>query len=483
MIRCVSLILLAALFAGCTRIKPEAPARTHVDSTLSIPLSELNVPVFIPLADLERMANAKLKAKVFETRVPLSKNNDTLELAISRFKPIALSYNGKRGITYSLPIQIDGHLRSRVAGIKIQNKTPVTAQVIVTLYSDLYLNQDWNLNPNTKLLNIQWEKEPFVKVAGIKVNLTKPLEKALRQHESKLTEKLDQTIREAAKIKASIEKLWTDIQKPIRINRNKVPVWLKADAENMDARIYVHSKDTLMIEVGLKARIETLLDSVLAAAPKTPLPPFRVKRENSPGLNAFVKVTVPFENINDVLHEVTDTLRIAYAGREIKIKDAEVYGTSTGVAIRLQLRGDLKADVYLRGKVGFDTALHRVVIHDFSFDVNSDQALLAAADWLAHDAIISRLKPYFSLPVKQTFDVLPQLITKSVEKGKIGSKIDLFIPRWDVNVKQTLITRDNIQLILVARGLMAIRLQNEMFEKRKKNTTSKKSSISNQRPA
>lgn len=465
MFRCASIILVAILAAGCTRIKPEAPARTTVDSALTVPLSELNVPVFFPIAELEKIANSKLTAKVFEAKVPLSKNNDTLDLAITRFEPVKLAYNGKRGITYVLPMRVDGHLRSRVAGIRVQNKKPVTARVIITLYSDLYLDRDWNLAPQTKLMNLEWVEEPRVNVAGIKVNLRGPLERALLQNESKITDKLDATIKESAKIRQSIEKLWHDIQKPIRINRQVVPVWLKADAEDMNARLIFHSKDTLVIEVGLKTRIQTILDSANNPPGKKGLPGFRIKPDNSPGMVAYVKATVPFSKLNEVLRQVTDTMRLRVNGREIRVKEVEVYGTTGGVAIRLLLRGDLRAEVYLRGKVGFDTTEHRVVIDDFGFDMNSDQALLAAADWLTHDVIIDRLQPYLSLPMRHTFDALPALITKGIERGKLGSKIDLFIPQWTVGVEHTLITRTDIQLIVVARGLAAVQLEKALFSK------------------
>ncbi|MFN5169877.1 MAG: DUF4403 family protein [Cyclobacteriaceae bacterium] len=463
----ILILLSAAGLFRCSRVAPPAPERTQVDSVLQVGLSHLNIPVFFPVRELEKIANEKLQARIFEAHVPISKKNDTVDLAISRFKPLSLAYDGKRGITYVVPLQVDGMLRSRVAGIKIQNKIPITAQVLLTLYSDLYLDNDWNLSPKTKLINLEWVQEPRVNVAGIKVNLTGPLEKALRNNEDKLTTKLDQTVRESAPIRRSVEKLWRDIQKPIRINRKIVPAWLKVDADDMNARLFFHSKDTLILEVGLAARIRTLLDSASAPVTKKALPNFKRKPENSPGLSASVKVTLPFDKLNEVLHRVTDTMRIAFQGREIRIKEAEVYGTDTGVAVRLALRGDLRAEVYLRGTVGFDSVENRVTIQNFAFDVNSDQALLSAANWLAHDVIIDKLQPYLSLPMKHTFDALPDLITKGIEKGKLGSKINVYIPNWEVAVDQTLITRNDIQLILQARGLIAVGLEEGLFEKKK----------------
>ena len=71
--------------------------------------------------------------------------------------------------------------------------------------------------------------------------------------------------------------------------------------------------------------------------------------------------------------------------------------TDDGIAIRLSMAGDLKADLYMRGSIGFDTLEKKLLIENFGFDVNTEESLVNAADWFGHDAIIDRLKPYMTL--------------------------------------------------------------------------------------
>ncbi len=463
----ISPALLACTLTSCTTIKAPAPERISLDSTLSVPTSELNVPIFYPVAELENMANEKLNSKVIDANIPISKGDDTLHLSISRFRSIKLTYDGDRGLTYSLPFQIDGYLDSKVIGIHIRNKEPMRAKIIITLFSDLYLDENWDLAPKTELKNIEWVEEPKIKVAGIKINLKPSIQNALEKNKDKIVAKLDESAKSIVKIHGSIEKLWGDLQKPIRINRKVVGVWLKADATDLDGRIYPISSDTLAIEAGLKAHISTTLDS--AASIKTILPFPKLKRQINapPGLHAYALVRIPFDAVNKVVSQVTDTMILRFKGHSVRIKESEVYGTKDGIAIRVSIRGDLDADVFLKGTIGFDSLGKKLQIENFGFDVNSELSLVNAADWFAHDELIDRLRPYLSIPLDKVFDAIPSLITKGIEKGNLGSKINVNFSEFDLSLYQHLITTKDIQIIAMVKGGADVELQNALFNKKK----------------
>jgi hypothetical protein len=116
--------------------KTEAPRASTLDSTLQVPESELSVPIFYPLADLEALVNGKLENKIIEANIAIDeKKRDSLFLTITRFKPVDIDYDGTRGITCSVPLKISGLFDTKVAGIKVKNKTPVEAMVIITVFT------------------------------------------------------------------------------------------------------------------------------------------------------------------------------------------------------------------------------------------------------------------------------------------------------------------------------------------------------------
>jgi hypothetical protein len=181
-----------------------------------------------------------------------------------------------------------------------------------------------------------------------------------------------------------------------------------------------------------------------------------------------VLATVPFEHVNKVLTQVTDTMKFDFGSRSVTVKEAQMFGTDKGIAIKVGLQGDLTADLFVTGSIGYDSATQTVALKDFVFDIKSESTLVGAADWLAHDVIIDRISPYLSLPVGNIFAMMPTLITKGIEKGKIGRKIEVRFSELDVDIKEYLITKDNLQIILSAQGGADVQLQKGLFEKKKK---------------
>jgi len=466
-LRLAIILAIASLIFACNRIKAPAPTRTTLDSTLTAPVSTLNVPVCYLIADIEALANEKIGSEPRDARVAINKNGDSLFLTITRYEPVRILYDGKRSLTCRVPVDIKGFLRAKKLGITVKNKTPVHARLALTVTTKVWLDKTWSLKTDTKLDKVEWIEEPKLNVAGVKVNLRPPMESALEKHQEDILNKIDGSVGTLVKLRPSIEKVWLDLQRPISINRKIVPVWLKTVGKNMSGRMVQSSKDTIAVEVSLETNIESVLDSASNAMSATPLPPFHRTDSLNPGVHAFVKATIPFDVVNRVVRQVTDTMTFQYGSHRVRIKSSEIYGTQEGIAVGLSLTGDVQAEIYLRGDIGFDSTTNQLRITNFVFDINSEQSLIQAADWFTHGTIIDRLQPYLTLPMKTTFGAVPRLMSGGIEKGKLGRKIDVNWSSFDVRIYSHIVTRKDIQVILEVNGKAAVRLEKGLLDKKK----------------
>ena len=468
--RLFAVLALSICLFSCSRIKAPAPPHTTVDSTLVVPVSTLNVPVYYVIADVEAMANEKIGSAPKEANIALNKKGDSLFLTIARYEPVSIRYDGIRSLTCRVPVDISGYFRAKKLGITVKNKTPVHARVALTVTTKVSLDKTWNLKTKTTFDKLEWLEEPKLNIAGVKVNLRPPMENALEKHKADIVAKIDGSVGGLVKLGPSIEKVWLDLQKPISINRKVVPVWLKTEGKNMSGRLVQSSKDTIAAEVSLETSIESVLDSAANAVPKTPLPPFHRTDSLNPGVHAFVKATIPFDVVNRVIRQVTDTMKFRYGDHVVRVKSSEVYGTTEGIAVGLSLAGDVRADVYLRGDIGFDSVTNQLRVTNFIFDINSEQSLVNAADWFTHGTIIERIQPYLTLPMDNTFRVVPSLMTKGIEKGNLGRKIDVTWSKFDVRIYTHLVTTKDIQVILEVDGKAEVKLEKGLLDKKKKPT-------------
>jgi hypothetical protein len=458
-------LLIILLATACKHVSPPEPDRSHLDSLLSIPVSELNIPVSYPVKEIENLINEKLNGKIIESRIPMNQKGDSVLLNITKLNRIKLSYDGNKGLTFKIPLLVDGFFQSKILGVGVKNRTPIRTKLIITIKSTLHLNENWQLKPKSEIKKIEWLEKPTLKVAGIKFNLQPQIEKSITKNENAITKKIDDSVDDLVKFSQSMNKLWSDIQKPIRINKKISRVWLNADAVEMTAHILHQSKDTLTIGVGLFTRMFTMLDSV-PSSNLIQLPKFKVRESDGNDINAFLLVTLPFEQLNKILNQATDTIKFKFGNHEVRVKKCEIFGTPDGIAIETKLVGDLRGKIYFTGIPGYDSITQSLVINNFNYDIHSEESIVHAANWMIHDEVIERIQPYLKIAIGKSIDSIPELIFKGIEKGRLGQKIEVNFTKFNINLEHHLVTEKNIQFLLHSTGNAKVQLKKGLFVKK-----------------
>ncbi|MEO0605694.1 MAG: DUF4403 family protein, partial [Myxococcota bacterium] len=174
-------MLLAALLACQCGSEDRAgtPPRV-VQPIVEIPAdpSTMVVPLSLPLADLERILHGEIPMTLLDkTDEPLKKDGEDskwlLDVTIERLGRPQLSSLPDGRVRLALPLGADARVH------KADRKgIPVTAGMTITADVDLGMTSDWALDPDLEL-SYDWLDEPKVKIAGIKFNLRKKIDKRL----------------------------------------------------------------------------------------------------------------------------------------------------------------------------------------------------------------------------------------------------------------------------------------------------------------
>ncbi|HTJ49740.1 MAG TPA: DUF4403 family protein [Cyclobacteriaceae bacterium] len=459
-------LMMLMLLNACERIRPKPPQATNIDSTLTIPLSTINIPIDYEVAKLEEMINTKIKGVFLDQWLKLNNKGDSLYLQLEKRSDIKLSWD-KKTLSYSLPLNVSAKFKKSIAGIRLKNSEPIKTQLTLYVSSQIELDNRWNLKTKSTIKKINWISDPQLNLAFIKVNLRKIVENMIEKNEDKLLSKLDNALGNVVDMRKVVSKIWMDLQKPIRINKKGLQIWLKAEAQNMSARFVDKDPELITLEVELKAFVQTILEHETVPASNAILPPFKRKDNDSTGLTIFVLSKIPFEVVNEILNRELDGKALAAKGYSTTIKKIDVYGTAKGLAIKLKVRGDLDGQLYVTATPGYDTLKARLFANHFSFDIDSENALLNSADWLLHDDALDTIKKVLVVDLKPYVDALPFLIVQAVDRGKVGEKIDLTIDELDLKPLQYIITKRNFQIMFEAEGKASISLKAKVFAGKK----------------
>lgn len=462
------MLLAWAIVFSCQRVKPEPPVATTLDSSLAIPISTLTIPVHYDIKRLEEMVNTKVKGVFLREKFKVNDKGDSIDMEIEKSGPISLSWSNPT-LYYSFPVRVSGHYIKRVGikklgRLKVTNREPVEMEMVLHLATRLGLGTQWELKAKSRLDEITWIRDPKLKIAIIRINLRKAIAGAIDKNEDKLVSKLDEALSLLLDTRQVITKLWQDIQKPIRINKKEKQVWLKAYGTDIRASLVDAGHEQIAINVQLKSLIETVIEGETLPPGNDTLPVCRPwVATNGDSLQIYVKVRMPYKSISEVLNKTLNGKRLEAEGYATTIKNLALYGTPDALALKIKLKGDVDGLVYITAAPAYDTAKALLTVQKFEYDIDTENALISSANWLLHDHVLDRVRNQLSLEVQPYFDSLPHLITRGIERGRVGEKIDVTIASLQVKPVSYLITKNDLQMIFLATGQASIELEQKVF--------------------
>jgi hypothetical protein len=457
-LKCLAVtVALGLTLVSCKKTKTKAPERTSLDSTLAPPISRLTIPLSFSLDKVETLINEKIKGTFLRKRVSVN-TSDSLYFELTKQQPIILTWKAP-DLRYRAHLKVSGQYMKNILGLKIQNQTPIEFELELLFKTELGFEKDWSIRPRTVIEEIVWKSDPVMDLGIATLNFRKPVEKALNDHQDSLTLKLDGFVKETIDTRKIIEKIWSDLQQPIRLKKDEPRIWLLAKAETLKARWTRGPERQITAQAELTAQISTLVEGDDLTVASVPLPEFSFQTYHQDSLVASVLCTLPFDVVNEYSRKKIVGMRIDSAGYSAQIRNLEVYGTEDGLAVKLGLTGDVRGDVYLQGRPVIDRASKSFRIEDFDFVVDSDDAVLASADWLLHSSIKTMVERQLTYELQPYADMIPMLITSGIEKGKLAEKLEVYIDSWEIMPIATLITSKDLQMIIQVRGMAEIRLQ------------------------
>ncbi|HLC84032.1 MAG TPA: DUF4403 family protein, partial [Bacteroidia bacterium] len=292
------------------------------------------------------------------------------------------------------------------------------------------------------------------------------VDEALKLKETELTKNFDKELSEKIELKKAIAKIWRDIQKPVRINKKEVLVWLRSRCESISAQMIDKGPRMICFQVACYTKTQLLFDSDTSGSVNPILPPYT---ESQKGLKdkveLYIAAAIPFDLANKKMNERIKDLNFKYKGFSVKVKSIEMYGTDSAIALKVNVRGHIKGDIYFTGKVHYDSITNKIGINKIMYDVNTENALLQTADWIFRDSIPNIMEKRLRIPLDSLTNRLPLLMNKGIEESKVGKKLDANISIESISLYKILITKKDIQIIALAKAKGGIVLDKSAFAK------------------
>lgn len=414
--------------------------------TAEIPKSYLRGPIGLPLSDLAKILNEKIPNELVE-RTELSR---PFEISVERIGKIRLSGEGS-AMKWEVPLR----------AIVYNGKGEVQIQASGKMFfkSSFDVSSNWTLITQTELLELQWVDEPRIDFLSFRLDLSKWSRKVILRNGEKICADIDEKVKEVD-VSSILDKTWYDLQKPIRIHKKLFKLWLQIVPERVQVFEINFDDDFVLLNIGVES---TIISHVNAIPEDRPFVPLMKATHFEQGEHTEVHAHAHIDY--DLINGIIDT---ALIGKPIRAADytftfSELYFAPENEKLSLtgEIKGYEKYAFTAYGSPNYNLNSRRIGIRDFDFEFKTKSSLLAIllkpADYGLQKVISRYVSENMVVETGPLVDSLPRMIHRSVEEGKAGDKITVFV--HDLQLRPEILRFNEVGLDMVFEGKGILELE------------------------
>ncbi len=415
------LLALAACGGGSRVVAPEpATDFSHdVDSLPSLPPGTIVAPLTLDLQSaltaLEEQVPRRFGDITKRIPVPGSKRK-SFAFEVHR-NPFKVSFAGDT-ILLSAVIQYKGRgwydppIGPDINGECGTSDEPPRARLAVRVVPRL--GEDWHLLVRTQLTQVapltKTDRDQC-KVSFLNFDVTG---KVISAAEGALRKVLPGIDRKLARVdvKSPLERIWGDLQKPIRVTDS---LWLVLLPQAVNLGSVSGSRQLVGAEVALTAapRLVTGPRPDIVPTPLPPLGPMEAEEGFSIPIEGFFDYAVMSAALTQQLAGKT----VKAAGGQLEVKRVTVRGIGAGrLALGLDFTGTASGKVWFIGTPQFDLSTGLLSVPDLDFDATSAGMLVQGVAWLKGDAIREFLRDQAKVPAGEVLKRIETMAVKEMNR-------------------------------------------------------------------
>ncbi len=430
----VTIIVLIICLVSCSKqIIPEKPA-TRISASVidTLPVSEIDIPVQIPLKPILQMAEEEVELIYTSEGYPYDyvvSDCSTKYMYKFRRGPLQLTGSGSSlQLSFMCYYQVAGS--QRLCAGTGSNQTPVTPwsppctcglkegerRVQVGYTVALNMNRDFTISPTIQTLNPVPLDKCNVCLWGS--DITSLVMERLKAQMEDARKALEDTIR-AMQLKPRFQQLWDALNAPVALYNQG---WLQINPEQLRISKYTVLKDTLSLSLGLSAR--PLLSQFKPATPPRTVVPDIGDFNPRKGFSLHVEAQLDYDSLSNLLTAkmLKKRVDLEQVGKYIIIEQCRIYGADKErLIMQVNFTGSASGTFYLTGHPVYNPEKKQLEITQMEYEIKTKDMLVRSASWLFNRKILNVLQGYskFDLAVYES-DFLTQInqqVTREVYPG------------------------------------------------------------------
>ena len=399
------LLVLAVLFSSAC--KSLDPSLNPGSIPVPLAISEVNVPVQIPIETLENLLNQRIPPVLFEEKGMDLGNGVIGDLSFSKNGMTKIEAVDSEKLRIELPIRVRGEVGLKPGGLRnlFQSKIPIDQSFSPVFLINPEVNENWSLGISEFEL-VDLGGKMTLSVLGMELDLSQLITREIQDYAAKnLTSKPD-----LVRLKPTVDQLWSQLGKPVFVafEGKKMAFSIQPDSVKLSEQF--SDSGAYQINLGMKGKVNS---HPAEAAPSRsfPLPKLTENTNSENSLDILIPIGLTYAEIDQLLSENFENQTIRVNKNTIfrpgNFK-SRAFGEKLGISMDFhaeQSNGKaIDGQLFLVGKPGYDSENQVLLFEQVNFNLQSESKKAKTAAALKKGKIIRQLNQKLRFPMGEVLE-------------------------------------------------------------------------------
>ncbi|MDP2088650.1 MAG: DUF4403 family protein [Flavobacteriaceae bacterium] len=395
-----TVLLMVFLMASCgtsnviNTLKPDADLAAPLVYEKEI--SNINIPISIKLKDIANQTNKSLDGLIYEDN---QLEDDNIVLKVWKESPILINEeSGKIRIVLPLKVWTKVRYGTQVLGMNISDTRELNFNGTVTLLSDVTLN-NWQLQTKTTIKSIDWKENPSITIAGKVVPVTFLVNPAMNYFKPSIEKSIDDAIKKSLNFQPFVLDALDKISVPTLVNQ-QYETWFKIVPLSLNVTEAKIKNESILMDVGLESYMETFVGTKTQKTFQKEKITLKHAPKATDQFSASLMVVSPYLQISQIITKNFEGQEFVSGNKKVVVKKVDLWHKNGKMIIALDLLGSVNGTVYLTGIPMFDEQKSEIYFANLDYILDTKNALMKTANWLAQGIILKKIKENTKYSIK-----------------------------------------------------------------------------------
>ncbi|CAG4991674.1 hypothetical protein DYBT9275_00808 [Dyadobacter sp. CECT 9275] len=425
-------------------------------------LSVLNVPVEIPVAEIEAQINAKIKGLIYEDNSYEDDNQDNIKAKVWKLSPIRLvAIDSSFLFEVPLKIWVSAGYKISPLGLTMSGYKDTEFSIRIRFITKIGVSPDWKVEADTYVDSYDWISEPNIQVAGIKIPIKGMVSRMMNKNFDKITDAIDEHISSNIELKKYAAVAWDLARQPVLLSK-EYHTWLAVVPEAVVMTPLTASNGVLRSVIGIKGYTQTITSADKPLATKgRGLPDLVIAPQVPERFRIALISQISYEEASRMADEKFKGEKFSFLGGKYKVEitSIEMYGQNDKMIIKAGLAGGINGYIYLKGNPYYDPATQQLSFRNLDYDLDTRSTILRTAGWLLQGQFSRMMEKKMTFPVGDQITDTKKTIQKILENYKVTDGVTIKGKIKEIAPDKVYLTPNHIYSVVFADGSINLRVE------------------------